>query len=141
VSEQTLPEMLHAHVPVLICAKGIYPSPAIWINRHGAICMGSIATPPHQTMAFLCAVVAEGCRELIYGMDRFAKPGQGTTCADLLAGAWWDGSSWRAYTIEYQHDPRIVKPIDWDNAFWCTAVAGELRQSGLLTLPGEVSRG
>ena len=32
----------------------------------------------------------------------------------------------RPFVIEYQHDPRIVKAIAWDNIFWNAALGLEL---------------
>jgi len=63
------------------------------------------------------------------GLDRTTKPGQGTEFADVLTCVLWDAQKdeftakeWREWlkigVINYQNEPRIVRPIDWDNEYW-----------------------
>ncbi|MBX3397519.1 MAG: hypothetical protein KF873_02150 [Gemmataceae bacterium] len=128
-----LPEVFHRMVETSINAKGVFPHLAVWLDQDRKLCMGSLhLNQPHQVMGWVAATLASGAVELVYGLDRFARPGQGTTLGDLIAGAWFTGRDCKPFVIEYQHEPRIVKPIDWGNEFWSRSVGGELIQSGLI---------
>ena len=71
--------------------------------------------------------------EVIYGVDMTTRPGQGTRYADALVVVHWtrdrdkklaDLSCVKVGVINYQHEPRIVDPIDWDNSYWDGWVRG-----------------
>ncbi|WP_010185985.1 hypothetical protein [Sphingomonas sp. PAMC 26605] len=89
----------------------------------------ALAVPIDQAYAFMLTEWAlNRPKEIIFAIDRFTKPGQGTTLGDLVAGHHFvrDQSS-RPFIVEYRHDPRIVQPIDWGNLFWNSALTLELR--------------
>lgn len=132
MSEQkpNLPELYHRVIGTAIDEKGVFPHQCIWLDEDGKVNMGALAlNRPDEVMAAVVKIlVKEKPTELMYGLDRFSKPGQGTELKDLIAGAYWNGEAWRVFTIEYQNDPRIVKPIDWDNDWWKHAVRHEITQ-------------
>lgn len=66
-------------------------------------------------------------RELVFGQDRFARPGQGVATPDCLSVHHWDGRGWRFGVIAYRHDvPAFFGEVDWDNAFWIRALRDEM---------------
>ncbi len=108
--------------------KGVYPHQMLVLQKNGKVGVYALAlTEPHQVLNTMMKVlVDEKPAQLIFGMDRFTKPGQGTTLSDCVAGAFWNGDAWRVFVIEYQNEPRIVKPMDWDNEFWKKSVKDEI---------------
>jgi hypothetical protein len=69
--------------------------------------------------------------QLIFGIDRFVKPGQGET-DDALSVHFWDGQLWHFGIIPYRFDPPFFGDIDWQNSFWCGsqgALACEMRNT------------
>lgn len=71
-------------------------------------------------------LVRERPDELVFGMDRFTKPGQGISTRDCLTVHHWTGRAWRFGVIAYQFDPPIFEEIDWDNGFWAAALVDEM---------------
>lgn len=64
-------------------------------------------------------------KELIFGVDRYTKPGQGTKFKDVVSVFWWQGErlnehhGWRFGVVNYRPPPHtIIEPIDWHNTFW-----------------------
>ncbi|MDB6174233.1 MAG: hypothetical protein JWL59_3544 [Chthoniobacteraceae bacterium] len=58
-------------------------------------------------------------QEIIFGWDRFSQDGQGTEFPDLLSVHHWRyGVGWRFGVINYQFEPLIIRPIEWDHPFW-----------------------
>jgi hypothetical protein len=124
--------MFHFMVSQAIDADGIYPHPAAVLDHQGGVSVMSLALPPTDTLRTVVrAAFATNTSELIFGMDRVTQPGQGTEFKDVFAAAWFrKGQGWKVGVINYQHAPRIVRPWDWDNAFWISAVTSELMQFG-----------
>lgn len=116
------------HVSNCVDEKGVYPHVMMIIDKDDKLGVFTLAVDsPTQVMnQMVKTLTKENPKELIYGLDRFSKPGQGTTLGDLVAGAYWNGEAWRSFIIEYQHEPRVVKPLDWDNDHWNKALKGEL---------------
>jgi hypothetical protein len=128
------------YVATDIDEKGIFPSPCLWRERGGKLNLGALALDPKATTEFFIDKIAlEGVEEIMFGLDRSTKPDQGTEFADVLTCAHWrdlsskgEGqgawSKWlRVGVINYQHEPRIVRPIDWNNGFWIAQVASEIQ--------------
>lgn len=87
----------------------------------------ALAVEPDQAYRIMVAQFEQlQAKEAIFALDRFTKPGQGTTLGDVMAGHHLTRAGTRPFIIEYQHDPRIVKPICWDNPFWNAVLAKEL---------------
>lgn len=114
-----------------IDTKGVELPNALLLDRAGELTVYALAVPPDQGYQLMLAECANRqARELIFAFDRFAKPGQGTTLGDLMAGHHYAGGRWRPFVVEYQHEPRIVKPICWSNLFWNAVLTGELQAAG-----------
>jgi hypothetical protein len=100
---------------------------ALALNAAGEMTVYALALDVQSAYRLMASTWLRGeVVELIFALDRFAKPGQGTTLGDLLAGWHWSKAGRRPFIIEYQHEPRIVKPVEWGNAFWNAALTGEL---------------
>lgn len=125
-----LPDDFHGSVVRAIEEKGVYPHIMLVLDQNDQLHVHALAlAEPEQVMHHMMKVlVNDKPKQLIYGMDRYCKPGQGTTLGDCVAGAYWseEADSWRVFVIEYQHEPRIVKPLDWNNEFWKRAIRDEL---------------
>lgn len=121
-----LPQLYHDVISSSIDAGGVHPHQAIAISPNDRVTMYSLDLPPHQAWKAVRETIRHGVKELIYGLDRYAKDGQGTTLNDLIAGAHYAGGLWRPFIIEYQHEPRRVLPIDWLNPHWSAVVSREL---------------
>lgn len=122
-----LPDEYHRHISLAIDEKGVYPHQMLVEDKDGKLGVYALALPePHQVLTAMLKALMEKPKQLIYGMDRYCKEGQGTTLGDCIAGAYWNGEAWRPFVIEYQNEPRIVKPLDWNNAWWKKAIKSEL---------------
>jgi hypothetical protein len=110
----------HDHISRSIDEKGVYPHQMMCEDDDGKLGVYALMlNKPHEVLqAVLKALMEHKPKQLIYGLDRFCKSGQGTTLGDCIAGLYWNGEAWRPFIIEYQHEPRVVKPIDFDNQWW-----------------------
>lgn len=117
----------YVHISHSIDEKGVYPHQMMCEDGDGKLGVYALMLnkPEEVLRAVLKALMEHKPKQLIYGMDRYCKPGQGTTLGDCIAGGYWNGEAWRPYIIEYQHEPRIIKPMDFDNAFWKRSVKAE----------------
>jgi hypothetical protein len=123
-----LAEAFHALIASSIDAVGVYPHKCLHV-KDGKLTMAAIMiNDPGQVYAALLAIcLNKKPDEIIFGLDRYCKPGQGTTLGDCITGANFAAGVWKPFVIEYQHEPRIVQPIQWDNPFWNAHVMDELR--------------
>jgi len=114
--------------------KGYFPQPGIVLAKDGGLEIVALDLNAGDIINwFWNTVTIKEAQEVIFGIDRTTKPGQGTEFADVLTCAHWEPSlheswsrSFRIGVVNYQWDPRIVRPIDWDNEWWKTHMAGEL---------------
>lgn len=125
-----LPSDYYDTIVRAIDENGVYPHNMLVLGRDDrlTVCVFDYQRPDQIMNYIMKVLVEENPKQLIYGMDRFCKPGQGTTLGDCVAGAFWNNNQWRPFVIEYQHEPRQVKPLDWNNEFWKVAVRKELME-------------
>lgn len=121
-----LHEYFHRGISLAIDKHGVYPHHCLVIEKDDKLTFCCLDLKPEQVWLYVRKLITEGAKELIFGMDRFAKPDQGTTLGDFVAGARFDGKFWTSFVIEYQHEPRIVKDIDWHNSFWNGLMTNEI---------------
>ncbi len=128
--ESSLPEKFHAWLSSSIDEEGVGLNHAIAADADGKLSVYVLDLKPDQVYSLIIReLLVSRPRGIIFALDRFAKPGQGTTLNDLVAGHFIiPGQATRPFIIEYQHDPRIVHPINWTNAFWNAALQRELDQ-------------
>lgn len=92
-----------------------------------ALALGGTNAPTLQLYACASRAIAEHQpTHLIFGWDRFCKPGQGTTMEDALSVHYWDGVNWYLGIMEYQKQPAKVMPINWENPHWQQLLTHEL---------------
>lgn len=122
-----LPEIYYDLVSNSIDENGIEIPHGVIIAGDGSMTMVALAVPSSPGYDFMLAQwqKLEG-KEMIFAFDRYCKEGQGTSLGDAIAGHYCTREGTRPFIIEYQHAPRIVKPIQWDNAFWNAALNSEL---------------
>lgn len=122
-----LPSIFHDAVAAAIKEEGVYPHQCI-IRQGERFTLAAYDMPLVDVLTCIRnAIERDGADELVYGLDRFTKPGQGTSLQDAVAGGWWRRDlGWWVGVIEYQHEPRLVLPWNWRNDFWISAVAYEL---------------
>ncbi|GAA3254781.1 hypothetical protein [Sphingomonas yabuuchiae] len=128
-AEKALTEVFHEWVASTVDPEGFPVPHALVRNREGTLTVVALAVPPTEAYAVMLKLWHQGAEEMIFALDRFALPGQGTTLGDLLAGFHFTRhAAPRPFIIEYQHAPRIVRPIDWDNVHWTAGLYGEFNQ-------------
>lgn len=89
--------------------------------------MAALAASPADSYVFLKRKFREiQPVKVIFGFDRWLKNEQGTTLKDGLSVSYYDKGVWRFGIMEYQNEPRIVKPINWDIEFWQKTLRKEI---------------
>jgi hypothetical protein len=127
------------HVNVTMDKRGVYPTPVMYRDLDDGLNVSALLSDmsPRQCLEYFWSIpcLAQG-KAVIMGIDRFTQPGQGTEFRDVLTlFLWWDDpaitwyDSYKVGVINYQNKPRIVRPIDWDNAFWNKQLIHELRST------------
>lgn len=106
--------------------KGVYPHQGLVLKKDNKLEMHALIVGVPELVAHFWNQLGDS-EEVIYGIDMTTRPDQGTRYADALVLAHWtrdpskkltDPSCLRVGVINYQHEPRIVDPIDWDNSHW-----------------------
>lgn len=109
--------------------KGVYPHQAMALLPGDKYEVFAIDGSPDDVIKLVRKHFPRSL-EFIYGLDRSTRPGQGTEFADVLTCAHYTAGAdepWRVGVINYQHEPRIVRPWDWNNQFWTEMVMKEVR--------------
>jgi hypothetical protein len=110
----------------IIDSDGVYPHQGLVLKKGDKLEMHSLAVNVPELVAHFWNQLGDA-EEVIYGIDMSTRPGQGTRYADALVIAHWtsspgkdlaDPSCLRVGVINYQNEPRIVDPIDWNNSHW-----------------------
>ena len=84
-----IPDVFHGIVASAIDAEGVFPHQCLYRcgDKHTMVALD--LTPAETVYGWLKKILAkEKPDELIFGLDRFCKPGQGTTLGDCITGAW-----------------------------------------------------
>lgn len=119
-------DSFHTYVSELIDEAGVYPFPGI--SRFQDCKEIAAITDAELAFRWFFKQIAKGASECVVALDRTTKAGQGTEFDDVLTCLYWDGASIHSGVINYQHEPRIVRPTDWENPFWNFTMAKEIRQ-------------
>lgn len=119
-----LMEIYHNLTSQSIDEKGIFPHNAL-LRRGGSIeAIGFAVEAPLAAQSLRSIMKENKPDEVVYGFDRHG--GEQGTMLDLVAGAHWNGEVWRPFIIEYQHEPRIVKPTNYGHEAWNMIIAVEV---------------
>lgn len=110
------------------CGDPVLPV-AVERDLDGRFTASVFAVDPTEVHALMADRTADPqVSEVVFALDRWAGPGQGVEYPDLLTVFHWlPRRGWRMAVVQYRVEPRDVKPYDWDNAFWLTACADDLR--------------
>lgn len=121
--------------------KGIYPLPMVAMRLDGTLEIAALAIASVEAVHMMLKRIAykRDVNAIMLGLDRTTKLGQGTEFSDVLTCFLWDKKrdwpesetgAWREWfqygVINYQIDPRIVRPMDWANEFWKGKLAEEV---------------
>jgi len=110
----------------VIDEEGVYPHQGMARKQDGKLEVLALAVDVPTLIKTFWNKLGDS-EEVIFGLDMTTRPDQGTRYADALVLAHWrkdpskelaDPSCLRVGVINYQHEPRIVDPIDWDNSHW-----------------------
>lgn len=125
---KSLTYQFHEVISRAIDEQGVFPHQCLDI-KDGKVTMSAVAiNDPAQAYVYVKSIMlTRKPDQLAFGLDRFCKEGQGTTLNDCITGAYRNEGTWKPFVIEYQNEPRIVKPIDWENAFWNERIMEDLR--------------
>jgi len=138
---KSLIEQFESYVANCIDEKGVYPFPMFTIDKDDKLIVSALAINADVALEkFWLDITCHCAKEVILGLDRATKEGQGTEFADVLTCFHWkdwsdsecppernNWSHWFKYgVINYQHEPRIVRPMDWKNEFWNGRMEAEL---------------
>ncbi|MEG3167521.1 hypothetical protein U1737_04855 [Sphingomonas sp. LB3N6] len=124
---KSLTEIYHGWISSTVDEKGFEIPHGLIIDQAGGMTVVALAVPPEQAYQVMIEQWGRGASEAIFALDRFGKPDQGTTLGDVMAGFHFTrDAAPRPFIVEYQHSPRIVKPIEWNNLFWNGALYREL---------------
>lgn len=129
--QKPLTEIYHDWISSTVDEKGFEIPHGLIIDQAGNMTVIALAVPPeHAYQVMIAQWEKRDPIEAIFALDRFAKPDQGTTLGDLMAGFHLTrDAAPRPFIVEYQHEPRIVKPIEWNNLHWNAALLRELNAS------------
>lgn len=123
-----LPRMMLSAVESLIDKNGVYPHQMIVERKDGTVEMNSLDLSPYQVYEYAKSKASDPeTSRMVFGLDRFCRDGQGTTLGDCVGCLIFDGERWDTFIVEYQNEPRVVKPIDYGNEFWNAALRREAK--------------
>lgn len=130
----SLPEIFRGIVESFIDEKGLELAHAVCVCHDGGIEVVALAVEPEQAYKWLLAMAASrpDIVEIMLGIDRYTKEGQGSEFDDVVAGPHWrrqpDGmGTVQGFTIDYKFGPpKIVRPVSYDNDFWREAITQEV---------------
>lgn len=128
-----LVDEFYAYATNMIDVKGIYPFPGMAVNQAGGMQIAALCEPDLAFKWFWDQITLHQAKECIIGLDRTTREGQGTEFADVLTCVHWAeaedkkwSESFRIGVINYQHEPRIVRPFDFENEYWSKYMTGEV---------------
>jgi hypothetical protein len=121
-----LVERYEQTLAVMIDDDGFPRPPLLALHHDETVTMATMAVPAEQIFQLASDrfIGDLTVKEVIFGVDRFTKPGQGTKYRDVLtvfhwAGEYGEDGGFRFGVVNYRPGSnKIIEPIDWNNAFW-----------------------
>lgn len=130
-----LVDQFHVYVTGMIDEKGVHPFPGMAVKKDGGMNIVAICETETALKWFWEQITRNQAKECIFGLDRSTRDGQGTEFADVLTCVHWveeEGKNWsesfRIGVINYQHEPRIVRPFDFENVYWSEKMTAEIER-------------
>lgn len=129
----SLAEIFHGLIEEWIDENGLEDPMGVALLADVGLEVFSLMTKPEDAVKWMLCTAATrpDIVEIMLGIDRFTKEGQGTEFASVIAGPHWrrqeDGKGTvQGYTIDYDFGPpKIVRPVSYDNEFWGRAITEE----------------
>lgn len=114
-----LTEVLFGLVESSVDEEGVYPQHCVFTDKEGQMTLLALAVSGEQAINVAVEKVKSGeAVELVVGIDMWTKEGQGTEFADVIVVCHFKDGNVRVGVIDYQNEPRIVRPLRWDNEHW-----------------------
>ena len=133
VAAETLADAFYKLNTEIISEDGIFPTQAFARALDGHITLMAYGAEGARTAEramekMLKYLIRNTPEEMIFGTDQMSPPSEGAELPDFLAVFHYRlEEGWRFGVLQYQHEPRIVRPIDWEHPYW----APELRAQTL----------
>lgn len=111
-------------------AEGIAIPHCVYSNAEGGLTAAALALPPAEIYVQVARfLVRDRPDELVFGIDRFTKPGQGIETADALSVSHWVNGRWRFGMIAYCFSAARFDAINWGYAYWNQMLANEMNSN------------
>lgn len=115
---------------------GVRPQPGLVRDAQGhmvQVCLVN-ETNPQEAFWLMRLYLLGGAREMCWGLEHPAEPGDGLPSARFLAiyHVEVEAHRWRTGVLPYQHQPRLVGPLVWAHPYWQPRLVEEMRSGGLL---------
>lgn len=101
--------------------EGVSPGLGVLVDEDGQMTILAMAISSRDFRRHVSDQISqmENPESACFAFDCFARDGQGTTLQDLLVIYQWSKSKWSfAGIVEYQDEPRLIKPLNTDNDHW-----------------------
>jgi hypothetical protein len=132
IEDGKLPDFYWSELPNQIDKSGFPNPPILGLQHDGTLIYGAVLDLDANRLfdvvhnKFISDIKI---KEVVFAIDRMTKPSQGTKYDDVLSIFWWYGPheypGFRYGVVNYQIDPLIIEPIDWNNEFWTGAMTRE----------------
>jgi len=104
-------------------AEGVFPQPLLHRDTEGKVAFVAVAADGMVCLRQAKEALKTGTvEELVFGMDRSARPGQGLEFNDFITVVWYVGGEFYTAVINYKpaedEDDRIFRLPDWNNNWW-----------------------
>ena len=135
-------EIYHGLLEIAIDEKGLEIPQAVCLREDGNVELAALAVTPEQAYKWVLCTAASDTHitDIIMGVDRYTKPGQGNEFGDTIAGVHWTRvgdkkGTFRGFVVDYQFGPpKIVRPVNYDNAFWNEIIKNEFQHCANLLM-------
>ena len=140
--KERIHEFFHGIVDVSIDEKGLETPHAVCLLDDGSVEIASLAVTAEQAYKWVLCTAAsnEHVTDILMGLDRYTKPGQGNEFSDTIAGVHWTRAeakkgTFKGFVIDYQFGPpKIVRPLNYENEFWNEIVKNEFQHCAKLMM-------
>lgn len=124
--KKRLRDIFRGFIESIIDEKGMEVSHGIAMTKDGGIEIVVMMCDPGRCYEWLLCTIAsrQDIVEVMIGIDRYTKPGQGNEFADVIGGVHWRRVGqmkgiMRPFIIDYKFGPpKVVRDVSYRNSFW-----------------------